>query len=392
MAIMNARTAARAALATLLAAAAALLTAPAGHAAVTLTSGTLTDAHGIAAPGTVQIYAWSRSGSGAMPLIATAQTDLNGAFTAVAQDDQQLLDLAAAQNGWLDFLAIGTTAGHQGDWTFSLNVSGTAGAAITRSAHAATAATAPTTATPRAVGSLAPVIAIRATQTYAPPAGTSAHAASGGPGCSPVMTVLDKRTDRSLAIVGELNNAYNDGTVGTYTYGRSRSASTNFGVAVSYDGGGTFSIDGETHMGDSGSITFPAFKHRLARKLRSMFEFTRSRILTNTCARRPEIQIRATSWIGGDDESIKQAGALDACDPRAVQPFLTGSSFDRNRNSGVRFKAGVEAFGVNLTTQTDFDDNTALHYSFGRTKRHYLCGADGRQSPYESGRVFSGAR
>jgi hypothetical protein len=283
-------------------------------------------------------------------------------------------------------MAIGTTADHQGQWSFSLNVSGAPGTTTARSAHAASAHTT------RAVGTLAPAITIKAAQQFSPPSEATARAASGGPTCAPIMTVLERRKSRSLAIIGELNNAYNDGTVGTYSYGRNRSADTNFGVAVSYDGGGSFSISGETHMGDSGSITFPPFKRRLARKLRSMFEFTREKVVTNTCAKSPEVNIRATSWIGGDDETIKQRGALDRCDATALQPYLTLANFTRTKNSGVRFRAGAEAFGVNITTQTDFSTDTALRYDFGRGKHHYLCGADGRQSPYESGRVFSGAR
>ena len=60
----------------------------------------------------------------------------------------------------------------------------------------------------------------------------------------------------------------------------------------------------------------------------------------------------------------------------------------------MRFTRAVEAFGVNLTARSGFTENVSLEYVWGgpESKRHFLCGQDGKQSPMESGRVFSGAR
>jgi hypothetical protein len=164
-------------------------------------------------------------------------------------------------------------------------------------------------------------------------------------------------------------------------------------IAETNDGGLNWSINGSNHIGDAGTVEYPIIRRRYSRKLRSEFEFTREAARNDTCAAW-SIEIRATAWIGGGDDSIKQRG-LDRCIPDALGlGFPSGYGFQRNRDSAVRYTRGVSAFGVSLTTQSGFSESVELHYRFRgpHGKRHWLCGPDGRQSPFESGRVFSGAR
>jgi hypothetical protein len=193
-------------------------------------------------------------------------------------------------------------------------------------------------------------------------------------------------------VVGELNNAYNDGTKGRFTYGREHTADTEFGIAVSSDGGDSWFIGGESHIGDSGSVTFPPATRRYARKLRTLFEFSHQAARNNTCAVFDHY-IRATSWIGGTNSDLRQPGALNRCDSAQIDGYESGAQFHRKRNLAVRWIRGAAAFGVHLTTRSGFSENVRLDYTFGGPprKNHYLCGPDGRSSPYESGRVFSGA-
>jgi hypothetical protein len=204
--------------------------------------------------------------------------------------------------------------------------------------------------------------------------------------------VQPTRVTHSPAIVGQLNNAYNDGTSARFDYGRERTADTDFGIAESNDGGVSWSIGGTNHIGDSGTVEYPTIRRRYSRKLRSEFQFTREAARNDTCAKW-SIEIRATSWIGGGDDRIKSRG-LDRCMPSALGlGFPSGYGFLRNRNSAVRYTRGVSVFGVSLTTQSGFSESVELHYRFRgpRGKRHWLCGPDGRQSPFESGSVLSGA-
>jgi hypothetical protein len=354
----------------LIAAAGALLGAAPASAATVLTSGTLSDASGMPAPGTIRVYAWPHSSRAmTLPLLGTAQAGAGGQFTVVARDERKLLALARQRDGWLDFTATAETISGTGEWTFT----GFVGRATAGAARVAAPARVPR-------------IAIKADRPR--PLATAA-----GPPCRNKRHVTKPRYTRALAVVGELNNAYNDGTRGRFTYGREHSADTEFGVAMSSDGGDTWFIGGENSVRDYGSVTFPPATRRYARKLRTLFEFSHQKARNNTCAVYDHY-IRATSWIGGTDSRLRQPGALNRCDPRVLDAFESRARFHRVRNNAVRWSRGASAFGVYLTSRSGFSENVRLDYTFGGSsrKKHYLCGPDGRTSPYQAGRVFSGAR
>ena len=160
----------------------------------------------------------------------------------------------------------------------------------------------------------------------------------------------------------------------------------------SLPGSPTAVFSGETVTTDGGTAVFPAARKRFSRKLRSSFEFTRYDVKRSPCAVW-ESEIRVTSWVGGTDSSLKQNG-LDKCDTTQVRGFEGGGEYKRDRSKAVRYDRAVEAFGINVSSQSGFSTNVQLDYAFGgsRSKAHYLCGPDGRQSPYEAGRIFAGAR
>jgi hypothetical protein len=363
-----------------------LVAAPAASAGTRLTTGTLTGANGQPAAGEVRLYAFPITDRALkLPLVGSALAGPDGAFTIDAIDDRQLLRLARQRDGWLDFTAVADAGGYQGTWSFTLFVDARGGAvravtpdAVTTTDGVARAASRPLTAhiavkTGRAVPSHA----------YASQTGQ----------CKNERQERPRKVTRELAIVGELNNAYNDGTRGKFTYSRNMTADTSFGIAESYDLGETWYITGETHISDKGSVTFPRALRRYARKLKSLFEFTKYQVRNNTCAVW-DTYIRATAWVDGTNSETRQKGTLDKCDREKFAGFEGDAAFHRSRKEAVRWNRGVNAFGVYLTTQSGFSENVALDYSFGgpRRKRHFLCGADGVTSPYASGRVFSGAR
>jgi hypothetical protein len=356
--------------------AAALLGAAPADASTVLTSGTLTDAAGLPAPGTVRVYAWPHSTRAmTLALVGAARAGAGGEFTVVADDTEQLLQLARQRDGWLDFTAVAETMTGSGEWTFTGFV------ARTPAGVRATARIASTAAEPR--------IAIRADR---PRPLQAAASRSAEPHCRNERQVTKPKHTRALAVVGELNNAYDDGTRGRFTYGREHTADTEFGIAVSHDDGDTWFIGGENHVGDHGSATFPPAKRRYARKLRTLFEFSHQAARNNTCAVFDHY-IRATSWIGGTNSDLRQPRALNRCEAAHLNGgFEGGSVFHRARHEAVRWTRGAAAFGVYLTTQSGFSENVRLDYTFGGPvrKNHYLCGPDGRSSPYEAGRIFSG--
>ena len=362
-------------------------TAPASAATV-LVSGTLSDAAGMPAPGTIRVYAWPHSSRAmSLPLVGTAQAGASGAFRVVAADPRGLLRLAQQRDGWLDFTATAETISGRGEWTFTGFVARTAAGVRVASDASAEARSG---AARIASHASAPQIAIRADR---PSRLLAAAARSDGP-CRPERRVTKPRYARALAVVGELNNAYNDGTSGKFTYGRKQVADTDFGIGVSSDGGDSWFIGGENHISDEGKAGFPAAKRRYARKLRSVFEFSHQAARNHTCAVWDHY-VRAESWIGGTNSDLRQPGALNRCDAASLlDGFDSGATYERRSNHAVRWTRGVAVFGVYLTSKSGFSNHVTLEYKFGGPggKEHYLCGPDGRSSPYEAPRVFSGAR
>jgi hypothetical protein len=340
------------------------------------------------APGTIRVYAWPHSSRAmTLPLVGTAHAGAGGEFTVVADDPRTLLELALQRDGWLDLTATAETISGRGEWTFTGFVSNTTSGVRVASddatrARAGVARIASHAAEPR--------IAIRADR---PRPLLAAASRSAGPPCRNERQVTKPRYSRALAVVGELNNAYNDGTRGRFTYGRHETADTDFGIGMSSDGGDSWFIGGENHIGDSGSAPFPPATRRYARKLRTLFEFSHQAARNNTCAVFDHY-VRAESWIGGTNSDLRQPGALNRCDPAHFHGGFEGKSgFHRSREEAVRWTRGVAVFGVYLSAQSGFSENARLDYTFGGPvrKSHYLCGPDGRSSPYEAGRVFSGA-
>lgn len=355
--------------------------------AETLVTGRITDPAGQPVPGTVSVHAWPRNANTSMPIVGTGVADATGSFTAEVTDPVRLRELAAVNDGWMDFIAIGDSGSATGQWAFTSRIDTVRG--TLRSVRPSdTAHTGATSASRRR----APQIRITAKPRRLSPLLTRAAGITGDCNRRDPKRKPTESTG-AWAIVGEMNNAYNDGTVARFTYGEEHQTDTSFGVAYSDDDGQSFSIGGETHISDAGSVAFPSARKRYARKLRTKFEFTREQIQVTRCSAW-ETYIRVTSWMGGTDDRLKQSGALDKCEARHVAPWPSKSKYNRASEKATRWNAGVEAFGVYLTTQSGFSKNVRLRHTFGGPtgKDHYLCGADGKSSPMDSGRVFSGSR
>ena len=155
-----------------------------------------------------------------------------------------------------------------------------------------------------------PAIGLKAARTVR----TVARAAQTGR-CENKREMTDAQVTHRLAVVGELNNAYNDGTWGRFTYGRGGSAETSIGVAASY-GPGVWTISGTKTISDEGEAMFPLVRRRFARRLLSQFEFHKQSARNNTCAHW-DTYISAAAWDGGNADR-RQRGTLDKCDPDVV--------------------------------------------------------------------------
>ena len=126
-------------------------------------------------------------------------------------------------------------------------------------------------------------------------------------------------------------------------------------------------FSGETVRTDGGTAGFPPATKRYSRKLRSAFEFTSYDVKRSPCAVW-ESEIRVTSWVGGTNSTLKQNG-LDKCDTKQLRGFEGGGAeYKRDRNRAVRYDRAVEAFGINVSSQSGFSTNVTLDYTFGGSR------------------------
>src|SRR4051794_24896677 len=209
-----------------LAIACSLIAAASAGAATQLTSGRLTDAQGRGTVGEVRVYAWPHHTKAMdLPLLGVAHAAADGTFTVVAIDDRRLQRLAAQRDGFLDMTAVADTPGYQGERTWTSFVGPAGGRLHTVPAQSVRAGQARISS----LASPAPRINIRAARRLP----IRAHS-SQQPHCQVKRQVQPTQSPRSSAIVGELNNAYNDGTVGTFLYGREHVAETDVGIVHTF--------------------------------------------------------------------------------------------------------------------------------------------------------------
>jgi hypothetical protein len=199
--------------------------------------------------------------------------------------------------------------------------------------------------------------------------------------------------DDAWTVIGELNNAYNDGTRAKFTYGTAQETSSYIGVATKLAGAVNFTIDGETYISDHGSVSDRQAR-RYARKIRSGFHYAHlKQVGYGFCTGRTYDTVVATRFLGGK-QTRKQRGTLDKCvrDDPVGRLYESGGTFNRQVNNAVRWSGGVSIFGTGLTTRSGFNRDVQLDYAFEGPldKAHYICGPDGTQSPMTAGRVFSG--
>lgn len=361
-----------------------------------LIAGVVRDEHGapVAGPVSVSVMPRDVETGDTYPVVAQGVADASGQFQATVTDAATLSAIANRQHGWVETITASDNAASASPGVRSIRVwEDDAGRMqITPQAVARRAAT---------EGGAVPAVTPTLDLTVAAPiAGGTARGGTRACNVTPLWKVKSTEMASNWATVGELNNAYNDGTKATFSYGRGGDRSTSFGIAVSVSYGsaaGSYSVTDEATISHSARVTFPEFNRRLARKMRTQFRYKRTieeRVCPNTGVKDVRKTVRATGWWGGTDTSVKQPEGLDKCDPRAVFGWEGGTKFMRDRNAAVRYTYGTEAFGVALSTQSGFSRNVTTEYAFGgrKAKKHYLCGPDGKTPATTAGRIFSGAR
>lgn len=222
------------------------------------------------------------------------------------------------------------------------------------------------------------------------------------PGCGlvsgPVVTILRKA--QRMTVVSEVH-AYWDATA---SYGYTHTADTDISVAMSYDAGKTFSIEGSSHDGRSIGEGFNTGQRgpMFGRQVRGAFKYSYDR-LRYTCQATDEefdhyriAQRGFGAWDNstplvdfGADVSSKDGGGHWAYAPAAnKRQVLQGTEYHRNKGKSQRYNAAVSAFGITLGGQTGNSDDQTLSITAGyKPQSHEIWGSN--TQPYKAENVYS---
>lgn len=324
------------------------------------------------------------------PIVATGLAGADGRFVARVTDPKMLAKVAKKQNGWIETVTSADNAVSASSGLRSLQIK-TSGDKLQIASRASVLAA-------RSQGVLTPAATPTVDLAVVPPrvsadGGRRAKETRACP-VTPLWKTIKSERQTKWTVIGELNNAHNDGTVAKFEYGRNGNTETTFGIATALNGASA-SISETNQVEDNARLQFPEFKRRLSRKMRTGFEYlktTEKRECEATGVSDTRTTIRAVAWKSGTDTNVKQKGGLNRC-RRDLPTYARGTSFTRDRNRAVRWDSGVDAFGVYLTTQSGFSQNVVVSYEFGKSKtyKYYLCGSDGGSSANRSGRITAGA-
>ena len=363
-----------------------LLAAPSAASATVLATGTLTNAAGAPSAGEVRVYAWVFPKLGQtreMPLLGTATAGSDGRFSVASLNDGLLRSVSGPRDGWVDFTVVGSAGSDIGSWGYTGFVDAPGGTARISTADAVI----DSGGKARVANAEPRIPELRVRLQHRTPVASASQVQE----CDWKRHVKAVGSMRKMTVVGEVNNSYNDGSYGTFTYGSDGFTESTIGAASNVKDVG-WSIDAEYLIKQEGRVRFAPAKRRYSRKLRTSFEYTKYEIRASECAE-PEEHVRATAWIGDSDDSIKQNG-LDKCDAKYFNGQNSHDQFFRKDTQAVTYTRAVEAFGINLTSRSGYSKSVTIKYDWRgpENKKHYICGEDGKSSAYSSPRILTGSR
>ncbi len=341
----------------------AIAAAGSDRAGTAVVSGRLIDSSGSSVAGRVVAYPNILSGeSGLVRALGSARTDDAGRFE-IRSDDLTPLIAAASRNGGVANL------------TLLADSSTRTGAAFTSIRIPVDAA--------RSAGEIEPA----ATRIELRP---DPQAAKRGHHCPPAGTVRRRIVHvwrHKAAIVGELNNAYSDGTHAHWVYGRQ--ADTVAGSGVRVEGGG-WSAGGSTTIQNTESAAVGQhLDHKASWIMKTDFVVKEGKgvYCDQQHHRHVSHGVAATRWVGG----LKHVpgNGLHRCSRKDA--FVRNTDFSRDSKSAFTWRRGIRLPFISLSTRSGYSQWVHLHVAFGSRRHHYICGRHGRP-PTSSKRIFSGAR
>lgn len=357
----------------------------AARAAPVIVAGTFLDGHGVPVRHGAVILYLTRMDHVAIdaPLVALGTTNGRGAFRLVARNEAALAAAAAANDGWVNLHVVGVSGDAAGSVSVARRWDGLrwsrSGARRVRLRTARPLAPAERRNLPRLMGAAAERDGVP----------SDAWEANGlifhdNPYC---IRHNDAYTNE-YTIVGELHT-WSD-VAASFSYGST--SDSDISVGISANGGSSWSLGGEVHVGTSTSNTITRTVGQFfGRTIRSGFEYVRY-TYTGTFCYDGFTYFNPVRWTGGviDGRNVDSRDGRCAQDhPGTTSLFGNGTTFDRSSADFTKFSAAASVFGAKVKAQSGASSNVKVHYEFGSAVYpHRLCGDT--NYPLYSKRIFAG--
>lgn len=326
-----------------------------------LVNETVTNADGTPASGAQVVVFVDHDTS--LDQVGTATVDSNGAWQLAVTPDAALSSTAAANGGYVNFVAfIGTPTGGTGVVYFSRQLTA-------MGLWAGTDGTLQESSVP--LNGLPP--------------------SDPGGQCQYGIFIINQSD--SYSDMAELHVAKD--TTATYTYGQS--ADTNFDVGVNTGSG--WGLSGATHVGNSQSASISwtrsvgssgGFGHRLQSNYHSIERKIVQFLPWDPC--QTTYDAKTTAWNGGATVGQDNSQYDYNCINSPYQNiYANGTTFNRSSNKAAHFTFALNLFGlVWIGADSGYSTSAKVSYQFGNGQsQHMICGND--DYPVRAHRIFAGS-
>jgi hypothetical protein len=193
----------------------------------------------------------------------------------------------------------------------------------------------------------------------------------------------------AYTVIGELHT-WRDMTA---TFGYGTSADSDISAGFSFDGGSTWTLAGQLHVGNATSTrsTKTVSSDHYGRTIRSQFEYVKYHYAGWFCYDDAVYQA-PWRWTGGGIIAGSSQTRFDGkCGSTYPKVYLYGrnTSWSRSSSDFTNWSLAASVFGAGLKAQTGASRSADITYTFGSASPyHRICGSD--DYPARATRVFAG--
>ena len=214
------------------------------------------------------------------------------------------------------------------------------------------------------------------------------------PPCTPTVTVVNQTNKDS--VIGEFHTPRDVVRADTgFVYGKTADTEADVGVSA---GGANWSVSGSIHIGNSGGGAVEYYPGGdTGFKVVSGFfykEYHHVYPSNNSTCPSDYYETKQFSWSAtptpaGAGENVHDLDGSCTTRPIGqVADLPKGGTFDRSRNTFIKFGGAFTVFGFTGGTQSGASSFVQVHHKAGTTNtNHYICGNG--NSPLYSTRIFA---